>query len=132
MIGSRLRKWFRICSPSSLVCDENPLRDLAARGKHVRSVTDLREPSQAPDSSGSGERLQVAVVNLGGEPSGADLVEARVLVNVEREAVRADRAMEDDHQLVLLLIADSLHLADQSRTLGLQQAADDRASSSSW
>ncbi len=61
--------------------------------------------------------MQVAVIYFGGKASRADRVEAEVLVEVEREAVRADGAMEGDKHLPLLGVADTLHSSDQARAL---------------
>ncbi len=61
------------------------------------------------------------MVNLGGQAGRADLVEARVFVDVERKAIGADGAVKDDRHLVLLLVVDGLHLADKPGALGQQQ-----------
>ena len=63
------------------------------------------------------ERLQVAVVNLGGEAGRADRIESDVLVQLQREAVRADRTMEGNEHLSLLGVADALDCPDQPCTL---------------
>ena len=57
------------------------------------------------------------MVHLGGEAGRAQRVKADVLVEVEREAIRADGAMEGDEHLALLGIADALHRTDQAGAL---------------
>ena len=71
----------------------------------------------SPPDCGGGERLQIAVVYLGGKAGGPDLVEARVLVDVDRETVRADGTVEHYRQLVLLMVPDCGDGADQPGSL---------------
>jgi error-prone DNA polymerase len=49
--------------------------------------------------------------------SRADLIEAKVLVEVEREPIRAYGAVESDKHLPLLNIPNALHVSDQSSAL---------------
>ena len=57
--------------------------NLAIGGQHAPAVADLRESSQATDGRSSAECLQIAVVDLGCQAGGPDLIEAWVLVDVD-------------------------------------------------
>ena len=94
-----------------------PLRICVDGVEHATVVADLREAAEATDGGGGAERQQVAVIYLGGEAGRADLVEADVLVEVEREPIRADGTVEGDEHLPLLGVANALHVANQARAL---------------
>ena len=93
-----------------------PLR-ISVEAKDAAVVADLREAAQAADRGGGGERLQVAVIDLGRKAGRADLVKTDVLGELKREPIGADGAMEGDEHLALLGVADALHVANQPRAL---------------
>ena len=74
-------------------------------------------PPKTTDGSSSAKGLQVAVVDLRGEAGRAERVEADVLIEVEREAIWADGAVEGDKHLALLGVADTLDCSDQPGAL---------------
>ena len=98
-----------------------PLRISVEGVEDAAVVADLGESAQAADGGGGGECLEVAVIDLGGKAGRPDLVEADVLVEVERESIRADGAMEGDEHLALLRVADALHGPNQPRSLRHQE-----------
>ncbi len=57
------------------------------------------------------------MIDFRGEAGRAERVEADVLVEVEREAIRADGTMEGDEHLPLLGVADALDGPDQAGPL---------------
>src|SRR6187402_1049659 len=57
------------------------------------------------------------MVYLGGKPGRADLVKADVLGELQREAIRADSAVEGNEHLALLRVADALHVTKQTCAL---------------
>ena len=89
-----------------------------SREKDAAVVPDLREAAQAADSGSGSERLQIAVVYLGGKAGRSDRVEAHVLVEFKRESVWADGPVEGHEHLALLCVADALDGADQPGALG--------------
>ena len=84
---------------------------LRRRREDTTVVADLRESAQAADSSSSGERLQISVIDSGSKASRADLVKADVLGKLQRKSIRADGTVEGDEHLALLGVADALHVA---------------------
>jgi hypothetical protein len=64
-----------------------------------------------------GESLQVAVVNLSSKAGRTERIKADVLVQLQREPIRADGTVEGDEHLPLLGVADALDCPYQSRTL---------------
>jgi hypothetical protein len=53
------------------------------------------------------------VIDFGGETSCADLVEAKVLIEIERKPVWAYSTMERDEHLPLLGVTNALHTTNQ-------------------
>src|SRR6185437_280585 len=95
--------------------------DLGRWCKYGAVITDLCEATETADGGGGAECHQVAVVYLGGKAGRADLVEPDVLVEVEREPVRAYGPMERDEHLPLLGIPDALHSPNQAGALRHQE-----------
>ena len=94
-----------------------PLRIWVEGVKTLPLLPICARPPKTADGGCGAERHQIAVVDLGCEAGRADLVEADVFVEVQRESIRADGAMEGDEHLALLGVADALHGPDQARAL---------------
>src|ERR1700679_1238067 len=91
--------------------------NLSRRRKNAGAVADLGESAQTSDRCGCGERLQVSVVNFRCEASRSERIKAHVLIEFERESIRADSPMECDEHLALLCVAHALNRPNQPRTL---------------
>lgn len=79
----------------------DPILNLRGWRKNAAVVADLSKATQATDSRSRTEGQQVAVVNFGGKSRCAKRIETQIFVEVQRETIRADSAMEVDRATIL-------------------------------
>ena len=94
-----------------------PLRICVEGSSTLPLLPICARPPSPPIAAAAPKASKIAVIDLGGKARRAQWIKADVLVEIEREAVRANGAMEGDKHLPLLGVAHALHRADQSRTL---------------
>jgi hypothetical protein len=114
--GQRLRKWLSTCSPSVADCPEMPLRISVDGTGHCRCCRSARvRPTRQPlrqrrTPGGSRDRHS-------SQGRSSQRVKPDVLVEVERETIRAHGTMEGHEHLPLLGVADTLHVPNEPRSL---------------
>src|ERR1700679_1710292 len=91
--------------------------NLSRGRKNAGAVADLGKSAQTSDRRSCGERLQVSVVHLRSKAGRPERIKAHVLVEFERESIRADSPMECDEHFALLCVAHALNRPNQPRTL---------------